>query len=283
MNFDGRTLWVAEDSELDEDDSLAQLVLHEICHLAVQGLALRRVPDWGLDSTSDRDEINERGAVRLQAHLCDAWGLRRVLYPTTVVREFFESLPLGALGATGGEEPSCALARIGAERMAVGPFAPAVPEALAATARHVGHPAHRNGWPMVGAADGRTCGACVWRTRGGTCRQSSRSIRVPVGERACVRHEPALDCGACGACCRSAFGVVPVGARSSARRHVALLVEGPEGLELARCGDRCAALEGPPAGPYACAIYADRPSACRDLEIGGRHCLTARRRVGLSA
>jgi len=33
---------------------------------------------------------------------------------------------------------------------------------------------------------------------------------------------------------------------------------------------------------FACTIYDDRPRACRDFEAGGRHCLVARRRVGLS-
>jgi Fe-S-cluster containining protein len=64
---------------------------------------------------------------------------------------------------------------------------------------------------------------------------------------------------------------------------------------LLRAGDRCAALEdGPPpdhdgnaapiagARAYHCRIYEDRPRTCREFERGGRHCLTARRRVGLS-
>ena len=58
-----------------------------------------------------------------------------------------------------------------------------------------------------------------------------------------------------------------------------------------RCdGDRCAALCGgePDAAKpervtrYYCAIYDDRPRTCRDFTLGSAHCLTARRRVGLS-
>jgi Fe-S-cluster containining protein len=45
---------------------------------------------------------------------------------------------------------------------------------------------------------------------------------------------------------------------------------------------RCIALAGPVGGPYGCTLYDDRPRACRELLTGGRHCLTARRRVGLS-
>ena len=33
---------------------------------------------------------------------------------------------------------------------------------------------------------------------------------------------------------------------------------------------------------YHCRIYEDRPRTCREFEPGGRHCLAARRRVGLS-
>jgi Fe-S-cluster containining protein len=61
-------------------------------------------------------------------------------------------------------------------------------------------------------------------------------------------------------------------------------------LEVRRCGDRCSALAGgtqDPAAPeritrYHCTIYDDRPRTCRDFTLGSTHCLTARRRVGLT-
>ncbi|HTM20170.1 MAG TPA: hypothetical protein VL172_06680, partial [Kofleriaceae bacterium] len=59
-------------------------------------------------------------------------------------------------------------------------------------------------------------------------------------------------------------------------------VDRGEYLELRRSGDRCAALTGDLATRFHCTIYADRPQTCRDFELGGDHCLTARRRVGLS-
>ena len=57
--------------------------------------------------------------------------------------------------------------------------------------------------------------------------------------------------------------------------------------ELARAGDRCAALAGGALvdgayTAYHCTIYPDRPRTCRDFTLGSEHCLTARRRVGLS-
>jgi len=63
-------------------------------------------------------------------------------------------------------------------------------------------------------------------------------------------------------------------------------------VEIRRAGDRCAALIGGEPAPrpdgttgttsYACVVYADRPKTCRDFTLGSEHCLTARRRVGLT-
>jgi hypothetical protein len=33
---------------------------------------------------------------------------------------------------------------------------------------------------------------------------------------------------------------------------------------------------------FRCVIYDDRPRTCREFTLGSEHCLTARRRVGLS-
>jgi hypothetical protein len=65
-------------------------------------------------------------------------------------------------------------------------------------------------------------------------------------------------------------------------------------FEIRRDGERCAALQdrrllpviAPPAPGaaqplFSCSIYGDRPRPCREFEAGGRHCLVARRRVGL--
>mgnify|MGYP002149144524 CR=1 FL=1 len=58
----------------------------------------------------------------------------------------------------------------------------------------------------------------------------------------------------------------------------------PSVLRLRRSPDgaRCAALGGAEEGPYACAVYEERPRTCRDFTRGSAHCLSARRRVGLS-
>ncbi|MCE9579160.1 MAG: hypothetical protein K8W52_38915 [Deltaproteobacteria bacterium] len=110
-----------------------------------------------------------------------------------------------------------------------------------------------------------------------------------------------MDCQTCGACCRSAYDAVDVGPRDPAvKAQPGYVVDRGGGkLELRRAGDRCAALAGgeripiaaPPDSPdaprstttrYHCVIYDDRPRTCRDFTLGSGHCLTARRRVGLS-
>lgn len=285
VHWDGRTLHIATDEHLDDDDTLAQLVFHEICHAITQGPERLAVPDWGLDNTSTRDDDNERAAVRLQAHLLGAHGLRGLLHPTTEVRVFFEALPADAFAALPERFPadrSIPTARLAALRAASPPWAPVLRAALARTAALAAPPVHRTGHALGDAA--LRCGDCAFRSAGGLCRKAERRTFVARGERACARFEAALDCLACGACCRSAYDAVPVSARDPVRRlHPQLIDERDGGFRsVRRRGDRCAALEGPPGGPFRCVIYADRPRNCRDFEAGGRHCLEARRRVGLS-
>ncbi len=163
-----------------------------------------------------------------------------------------------------------------------------------------------------------TCGTCAWLYRGGRgrpverCRQSAHSDgngrRTEARFRACVRWEPPVACQNCGACCREAYHSVTVSVRDPVVwKQAALVVRTGHRFEIRRAGERCAALEetrtGGPSGrdgsaaldqtfeatstrsagrTFSCAIYADRPRACRDFEAGGAHCLVARRRVGLS-
>jgi len=91
-----------------------------------------------------------------------------------------------------------------------------------------------------------------------------------------------------GACCRAAYHSVEVSRRDPVvKAQPSFVVDRGSYLELARAGDRCAALdggdvEGERVQPYRCVIYDDRPRTCRDFTLGSEHCLTARRRVGLS-
>jgi Fe-S-cluster containining protein len=90
-------------------------------------------------------------------------------------------------------------------------------------------------------------------------------------------------CMDCGACCREGFHVVGVEEDDLIVQRHPHLVAMSEGLRVVpRPAGRCAALACAQGPPWQCAVYADRPQACRDFEMGGPHCLDARRRVGLS-
>lgn len=148
-------------------------------------------------------------------------------------------------------------------------------------------PRHPTGLP-AGSANA-TCGSCAWRfeQRGSSrCRQAD--AKLDDTWRACERYEAELDCQTCGACCRAAYHSVEVTPRDPVvKAQPAFVIDRGHYLELRRSGDRCAALEGGivehgKTTRFHCVIYDDRPKTCRDFTLGGAHCLTARRRVGLS-
>jgi Fe-S-cluster containining protein len=99
------------------------------------------------------------------------------------------------------------------------------------------------------------------------------------------------DCAGCGACCREAFDTSPVEdgdvrTLANARHLVRVAADGWRDLHRVPSPTtpgrtRCAALSCGP--PFRCAIYADRPAACSELEPGSEACRFARRRVGLEA
>lgn len=154
-------------------------------------------------------------------------------------------------------------------------------------------------WPAAGPA-GAQCGTCRWRFVGGPGRPVDRCRRhrneaVSPRAPACPAYTAELDCLQCGACCREAYHAVEVAPRDPFNRLHPDLVERDENLggaegprRLVRrvptpTGTRCACLGDPPEGrDYRCTVYADRPRTCRDFEQGGRNCVEARRRVGLT-
>jgi hypothetical protein len=305
---DGRgTLMLGRADALDVDDCAAQMIFHELCHSLVEGPGSLEREDWGLDNATDRDLPSEHACLRVQALLADEWRLRRVLAPTTEHRAFYDRLPADPL--TPPHDPTVLMARAAAVRAERSPWAPHLSVALEATSvivRAVSEAAvvgfetllsrldpprerHALGFPLARSGH-RTCGECAWRHRAGPgrrvdrCRQG-RGARVDVGARACERFEPALDCEPCGACCREAYGAVQVRrGEPFSVAHAELLTREGRTLWLVREGERCPALdgEGSAAAPYRCRHYDERPRTCRDFERGGEHCLTARRRVGLS-
>lgn len=310
---DGRgTLSIARDADLDADDSLAQMIFHELCHSLVEGEDSFRAPDWGMDNTGPDHDWREHACLRAQWVLTGRHGLRVLFAPTTDFRAFWDTLSGDVLSDR--TDPSVQAAIAALRRAALPPWAPALDDALAATARIAAEAArfsapandaaplwtgidapparHPSGLP-AGASSGATgsCATCAWRfdARGSArCRQAE--TKVDPSWPACERYEaaPSLDCQTCGACCRAAYHSVEVSRRDPmVKKQPSYLEDRGTYLEIRRAGDRCSALGGGliEAGRltrFACAIYDDRPRTCRDFTLGSAHCLTARRRVGLS-
>ena len=300
---DGRgTLAIGDATTLDRDDSLAQMIFHELCHSLVEGPESFERPDWGMDNTGPDHDWREHACLRTQFVLTGRHGLRGLFAPTTDFRAFWDTLSGDVLADRTDRSTQAAIAAL--RRAAQPPWAPALTEALEATARiasaaapfgdretlwsavTAAPPAHPTGLP-AGAAG--SCGTCAWRfeQRGiSKCRQAV--AKVDPSWPGCERYEAALDCQTCGACCRAAYHSVEVARRDPAvKAQPDYIVDRGTYLEIRRNGDRCAALHGGEVtgekqGRFHCVIYDDRPRTCREFTLGSEHCLTARRRVGLS-
>jgi hypothetical protein len=130
-------LWLGPRSDLDSDDTLAQMLFHELCHWFTNGLETFHIADWGFDLGDDPDP-REYGALRLQAWLADRHGLRAMFSPTGKFREYFDKLPgdpLQPLDDSPAEALVVEIARRAIETSQLLPHGPIVEEALAATAR----------------------------------------------------------------------------------------------------------------------------------------------------
>ena len=297
------TLAIGTPETLDPDDSLAQMIFHELCHSLVEGEGSFARADWGMDNTGPDHDWREHACLRVQWVLAGRHGLRVVFAPTTEFRAFWDRLSGDVLADR--TDPSVQAAVTALRRAEQPPWAPTLAEALAASARiatdaakfasietlwtgvEATPPRHPTGLP-AGTTDA-TCGSCAWRFEQRTvarCRQAD--ARVDDSWRGCERYDAALDCQTCGACCRAAYHSVEVQPRDPVvKAQPAFVLDRGHYLELKRNGDRCAALAGGErAGAtttrYHCVIYDDRPKTCREFTLGSAHCLTARRRVGLS-
>jgi len=310
--FDGeRTLTLSAPEHFDPDDSLAQLIFHELCHALVAGDKGRRRADWGMENVDERDLLQEHACHRLQAALASRHGLREFFAVTTDWRSYWDALPLDPLSP--GADPAIPLAREAFVRARRGPWAAALERALARTAELAEvvrgldeeldaeslwrdtRALHASGFAL-GSDPQQRCAQCAFvseQAGGLRCRKSNEDprarARVRADAQACERFEARFDehtCGACGACCREGFDRVDVRARDLVRKlHPELVKEDGFGRHLPRPTGRCVALvgSGEARAPYRCRIYAERPTACSDFAMGGDACLTARRRVGLSA
>ena len=78
--------------DLDPDDTLAQMVFHELCHWITNGLDSYGERDWGFP-LDDPDDLREYACQRMQAALADDFGLRRFFGPTGMFREYYDQIP----------------------------------------------------------------------------------------------------------------------------------------------------------------------------------------------
>lgn len=132
-DYDGNgTLAIGNERLLDPDDCVAQIIFHEICHWLVEGQDSFHQVNWGLSNTDLRDLDREYASLRVQAALAIPHGLRRFLANTTDHRAYYDALPEDPLAAS--TDGTTELAKIGLGRACDAPWAPALEDALAATA-----------------------------------------------------------------------------------------------------------------------------------------------------
>lgn len=121
--------------ELDEDDCLAQMLFHELCHWVTNGHDSRFHRDWGFP-LCDEVDINEHACIRLQAWWAGGSGLRDFFGPTSTFRQYYEMVPedpLEPLDDSPWERAVVALAAEAIERAQGEPWAGPMGAALEAT------------------------------------------------------------------------------------------------------------------------------------------------------
>lgn len=122
---------------LDPDDSPAQMIFHEICHWIVNGEETRHERDWGFPVVETVD-WREFPALRLQAALADAHGLRTFLAPTSGFRRYYDLIPVDPfepLDDSPDEARTVARAREALGRSAGEPWGTPLQAALVGTAQ----------------------------------------------------------------------------------------------------------------------------------------------------
>ena len=137
---DGRgTLAIGEVAQLDADDSVAQMVFHELCHSLIEGEESFGRPDWGMDNTGPDHDWREYACLRLQWTLAGRYGLRGLFAPTTDFRQFWDELcASGSDPLADRADVSVRAAIIGLRRAQTKPWAPALADALQQTATIAG-------------------------------------------------------------------------------------------------------------------------------------------------
>ena len=131
--WDGNgTLTIGEDATLDPDDSLAQMIFHELCHALTEGEAALALPDWGLENDQPDHVVREHACLHLQAALSGKYGLREFFATTTDFRDYYDRLPDDPLSPK--ENQAAAIAREAWGRATTGRWSGPLANALQRTA-----------------------------------------------------------------------------------------------------------------------------------------------------
>jgi hypothetical protein len=124
--------------DLDPDDTVCQMVFHELCHWITNGLETFSKRDWGFPLDAEMDE-REHACQRLQAALADPHGLRDVMAPTGIFRQYYDQIPEDPFEARPDapewEAEVIRLAKNAYERARRAPFEGPIQQALEATGR----------------------------------------------------------------------------------------------------------------------------------------------------
>ena len=133
-SWDGnKKMTLSTSAHFDPDDSLAQLIFHELCHALTEGPMGQAQVDWGLDNTSEKDLVREHACHRLQAALAQEYGLRKFFGVTTEWRPYYDALPQNPLKDS--EDPAAKIAQDSFARFQNHPWQSPIQSALAATAQ----------------------------------------------------------------------------------------------------------------------------------------------------
>lgn len=122
-------------ADLDPDDTLAQMVFHEICHWLAAGRESFELRDWGFDLEPHVD-VRELAALRVQAALADRFSLRTQFAPTGFYRQYYDRLgddPMPALDDSAQETEAETLGRRALALADTKPWAEPLTAALGAT------------------------------------------------------------------------------------------------------------------------------------------------------
>ncbi len=134
-SYDGQgTITIARPEDLDPDDCLAQMILHELCHYFVEGETSFFKQDWGLSAYGEETTsvLREHACQRLQAALLTPFGLTRLLAPTTEFRSYYDSLPENPIKDS-FNDPAIPFAQAGLARTKKAPYQRILQDALSRT------------------------------------------------------------------------------------------------------------------------------------------------------